>query len=96
MHHKTIKLIVRKQLKKQYPHWSRFSRKEKKEITRKVLSDIVADYDFNQAVEEPREALLGLQQQMPTTEIIKNEELQFVDQLLDYRIINCLLANEGV
>jgi len=125
MHHKNIKLIVGKQLKKQYPHWSRLSRKDKKEITRKVLSEIVADYDFNQAVEEPREALLGIQQQMPSKEIIKldemarlidkvnksritklsnykrsplfikNNELQFVDQLLDDRIINSLLANEG-
>ena len=32
MHPKDIKLIIRKQLKKQFPNWKRLSRKEKKEI----------------------------------------------------------------
>ena len=125
MHHKNIKLIVRKQLKKQYPNWNRLNRKEKKEIAQKVLLELVAEYDFNQAVTAPHEALLGIQQQMPTKGIIKldemsqlvdmvnksritklsnykrspiyikDKELQFVDQLLDDRIINRLLANEG-
>lgn len=47
MHHKNIKLIVRKQLKKQYPNWNRLSRKTKKEIVRKVLAEAVSDYDFS-------------------------------------------------
>lgn len=125
MHHKNIKLIIRKQLKKQYPNWNRLSRKEKKEIAQKVLVEFVADYDFDQAIDTPREALLGIQQQLPTNGIIeldemaqlvdtvnksritklsnykrspiyiKDKELQFVDQLLDDRILNRLLANEG-
>jgi hypothetical protein len=125
MHHKNIKFIVRKQLKKQYPNWNRLSRKEKKEIAHKVLLEFVAEYDFNQAVAAPQEALLGIQQQLPTKGIIKldemaqlvdtvnksritklsnykrspiyikDKELQFVDQLLDDRIINRLLANQG-
>ena len=39
MHHKNIKLLVRKQLKKQYPNWNRLNRKIKKEIARKVLAE---------------------------------------------------------
>jgi hypothetical protein len=125
MHHKNIKLIVRKQLKKQYPNWNRLSRKEKKAIAQKVLLEFVAEYDFKKAVAAPQEALLGIQQQMPAKGIItlddmsqlvdmvnksritklsnykrspiyiKDKELQFIDQLLDDRIINRLLANEG-
>jgi hypothetical protein len=42
MHHKNIKLIVRKQLKKQYPDWNRLSRKEKKEIAQNVRLNIIS------------------------------------------------------
>lgn len=125
MHHKDIKLIVRKQLKKQFPNWKRLSRKEKKEIANKVLSELVAEYDFKQTVTTPKEDLLGIEQQMPSKGIInldsmaqlvdtvnksrviklsnckrsaiyiKDKELQFVDELLDDRILNRLLANES-
>jgi hypothetical protein len=37
MHHKNIKLAVRKQLKKQFPDWKRLSRKVKKELARKKI-----------------------------------------------------------
>jgi hypothetical protein len=30
-----------------------------------VLLEIVAEYNFNQAIAAPQEALLGIQQQMP-------------------------------
>ena len=125
MHHKNIKLIVRKQLKKQFRNWNRLNRKEKKEIAQKVLAEIDAEYDFDRAVDAPREALLGIQQQMPTKGIInlekmahlvdtvnksritklsnykrsaiyiENQELQFIDRLLDDGILNRLLAGEG-
>lgn len=125
MHHKDIKLIVRKQLKKQYPNWNRLNRREKKAIAEKVLAEFAAGYDFKQTVAAPKEELLGIEKQMPTKGIIKLEdmaqlidsinknriiklsncerssiyikdkELQFVDELLDDRIINFLLANEG-
>lgn len=125
MHHKDIKLIVRKQLKKQFPNWKRLSRKEKKEIAKKVLSELVAEYDFKKTVTAPKEDLLGIEQQMPNKGIInlddmaqivdtvnksriiklsnckrsaiyiKDKELQFIDELLDDRILNRLLANEG-
>jgi hypothetical protein len=125
MHHKNIKVMVRKQLKKQFPNWNRLTRNEKKEIAEKVLSEFVAEYDFKQTVVAPKEDLLGIEQQMPTKGIIqleamaqlvdtvnknriiklsnckrspiyiKDKELQFVDELLDDRILNRLLANEG-
>ena len=47
MHHKNIKLRVRKQLKVQYPRWNRLNRKTKKEIARKVLIELITDYDFS-------------------------------------------------
>jgi hypothetical protein len=42
------------------------SRKEKKEIAQKVLSELVAEYDFKKTVTAPKEDLLGIEQQMPT------------------------------
>lgn len=125
MHCKNIKLIVRKQLKKQYPNWNRLSRKEKKELVQKVLLEVYTDYDFQQTITEPLDHLLGIEKQVPTKGImnledmkhlidtvskftiiklsdykrphryIKDKELQFIDKLLDDRIINRLLAPEG-
>ena len=43
MHHKNIKLIVRKQLKNQFPHWKRLPQKNKKELARKVLAEVVSE-----------------------------------------------------
>jgi hypothetical protein len=45
MRHKNIKLIVRKQLKKQYPNWKRLPEKIKKELAGAVLAEAVAEYD---------------------------------------------------
>lgn len=125
MHCKNIKLIVRKQLKKQYPNWNRLTRKEKKEIAQKVLLEVYRDYDFQQTVTEPLDHLLGIEHQASTKGVmnledmghlvdtvnkcsifklsdykrpnryIKDKELQFIDKLLDDRIINRLLAPEG-
>ncbi len=124
MHHKNIKLIIRKQLKKQFPNWKQLSRKQKKDIARKVLSEVVAEYDFKQDVDAPVDELLGIDGQVPKGVIrldemarytdminknslmqfssykrspiyIKDEELAFVDGLIDNTIINRLLAYEG-
>ena len=51
------------------------------------MLEIVAEYDFNQAVTAPHEALLGIQQQMPTKGIIKLDEMsQLVDMVNKSRI----------
>jgi len=125
MHHKNIKLLVRKQLKKQYPNWRLLSKKEKKEIARKVLAEVTAAYDFKTDITASPSELLGIEQQVTTTGIIpldkmaqfiemmnknniirfcgykrsplyiKDEELRYIDELIDDRIINRLLAYDG-
>lgn len=125
MHYKNIKVIVRKQLKKQFPHWKRLSRKQKKAFTRQVLDEVAAEYDFNGTITTPKEELLGIEEQTSLKGIInlekmarfiemftssnivrinryqrspvyiEDEELQYVDELLDDRIINRLLAYDG-
>ncbi len=125
MHHKNIKLLVRKQLKKQYPNWNRLSRKIKKEIACKVLAEVTAEYDFKGDITAPLSELLGIEQQVDTTGIItlhgmadfinmirknsivkfnnykrsplyiKDEELRYVDELIDDRVINRLLSYDG-
>jgi hypothetical protein len=125
MHHKNIKLIVRKQLKNQFPNWKRLPKKNKKELARKVLTEVVAEYDFKQEVNTPVDQLLAIEGQHPAKGIIKLEkmarliekvnstriinfsnykrsrtyindkELNFIDKLIDNRMINCLLAHAG-
>jgi hypothetical protein len=125
MHHKNIKLIVRKQLKKEFPNWKRLPKKTKKELAQKVLAEVVAEYDFKQEIKAPTEELLAIETQLPAKGIIKldemarlidmvnnskiikfnnykrssiyidDEELQFIDKLIDDGIINRLLAYDG-
>lgn len=125
MHHKHIKRLINKQLKKQFPNWKRLTKKIKKGIAKKVLEEVTTDYDFNQTVSISREELLGIQQQVPTKGIvnlaemaefinkihnsrilkfsnynrspiyIKDDELRFIDELIDDEIINYLLFYSG-
>ncbi len=125
MHNKNIRRIVRKELKQNYPNWNRLNRKTKKEISRKVLEQVVNEYDFKQEISASPDELLGVEQQVPTKGIIslgqmadivresknnniiklcgesrfakyiKEEELRFIDRLLDNEIISRLLTYEG-
>lgn len=125
MHHKNIKLIVRTQLKTQFPNWKHLPKKTKKELARKVLAEVVAEYDFKQEIEAPIDQLLAIETQLPSKGIIKLDEmarlvekvnsnkiikfsnykrsrnyvddveLQFIEKLIDNRIVNCLLAYDG-
>jgi len=125
MHHKNIKLTVRKQLKKQFPNWKRLPKKTKKELAKKVLAEVVSEYDLKQVVNAPVEELLAIETQSSAKGIIKldemarlvdladsniikklsnynrspiyidDEELQFIDKLLDDRLINRLLSYDG-
>ena len=74
MHHKNIKLIVRKQLKNQFPNWKRLPKKEKQELARKVLAEVVTEYDFKQEVIAPIDQLLAIEGQHPAKNIIKLNE----------------------
>ncbi|HID35948.1 MAG TPA: transposase [Ghiorsea sp.] len=118
-------MIVRKQLKNQFPGWKRLPKKNKKELARKVLAEVVAEYDFKQEINTPIDQLLAIEGQYPgkgiikldemaqliekvnSTKIIKfsnyrrsriyisDKELQFIDKLIDNRMINRLLAHDG-
>ncbi len=88
MHHKNIKTIIRKQLKKNYPNWKRLSRKEKKEIARKVLDEVVSGYDFNSEIETSYEDLLGIEEQKVIAGIMTLEEM---GSLIESRDNNILL-----
>jgi hypothetical protein len=124
MHHKNIKLLIKKQLKKQYPNWSRLGKKTKKEIARKVLAEVTSEYDFKGDIIASTPELLGIEEQLIIAGIftleemarlvdmfdndlvkfnsykrsplyIKDEELRFIDELIDDRIINRLLSYDG-
>jgi len=125
MHYKDIKHRINKQLKKQYPNWKFLSKKSKKDIAKKVLEEVLADYDFSKSPSVSRETLLGIDQQVSSKGIIslnemaefitkidksrivklssyerssiylKDEELRFVDELIDDGVINRLLAYDG-
>lgn len=125
MHHKNIKLTIRRQLKNKFPNWKRLNRKTKREISQKLLAEFEAEYDFSHDVVASKEELLGIEHQVSDKGIItlrkmasfidmindnriikfsnykrapiyiKDNELQFVDELLDDRIINRLLSYDG-
>ena len=63
MHHKNIKLMVKKQLKKEFPNWKRLPKKMKREISNKVMAEVTANYDFNQEIAAPVAELLGIENQ---------------------------------
>lgn len=57
MHHKNIKAIIKKQLKKKYPHWRSLTRKEKRSIATMVADEAVKGYDFKKTIQTPLEEL---------------------------------------
>jgi hypothetical protein len=75
MHHKAIKAEIRKQLKIQFPNWQRLTKKEKKGMAKKVLAEVVKNYDFKQEVTTPIEVLLGVESQLPTASIMNLDEM---------------------
>jgi hypothetical protein len=125
MHHKNIKRIVRKQLKRNFPNWRSLNKKRKREIAREIVDEVLNGYDFSDQLNIPVEELIGIGNQMPTAGVmsldemaqfidnmqnrnlfnfrkvakkssnIKEEELKFIDGLLDDQIINRLLSYEG-
>ena len=80
MHHKNIKAIIRKQLKTNYRAWNRLKKREKREIAKKVLDEVVADYDFGKEIETDKLELLGIEQQELTSGMMNLDEMaQFID-----------------
>lgn len=75
MHHKDIKAQIRKQLKTEYPNWHNLNRKEKKQLARKVLAEVVNDHDFSKEITTPVTELIGLSGQQPTKGIMTIEQM---------------------
>lgn len=59
MQEKDIKRLVVKQLKKEFPHWSGLTKKEKKDLAKQVLEEVVSGYDFTEEVQVPLNELTG-------------------------------------
>lgn len=88
MHHKNIGLMVKKQLKKDHPHWQRLTRKEKKELAQQVTQTVIRDYDFKQEIDTPLEELIGIDNQTPNKDII---HLDKMDKMIDDFYKNALI-----
>jgi len=76
MHHKTIKAIVRKQLKVNYRHWNSLNKKAKKRIAKKVLEEVKRDYSFDDEIKISEAELLGIENQLPTPGIMNLEDME--------------------
>ena len=86
MHHKNIKVIVRKQLKTQFPNWKRLGRKVKQTLVKQVLAEVEAKYDFNIPVTTSKEELLGIEGQASYKGIINLQEMaRFIDMFCLFR-----------
>jgi len=59
MHEKNIKRMVVKQLKKNFPHWSRLNKKMKKSLAKQVLEETYNSYAFDQEITAPLHELTG-------------------------------------
>lgn len=125
MHHKNIKLTVKRQLKKDHPNWHSLTKKEKKELAKQVTEAVISEYDFKQEINSPVEDLIGIDNQVANEDIITldemntliddfyktsfinprklkkfrvniyDDQLKFIDNILDNNIINRLLSYKG-
>ena len=59
MHDKNIKRLVKKQLKQRFPEWNRLTKREKKELAKRVLEEVVRTYSFDKDIKAPVHELLG-------------------------------------
>jgi len=53
MQEKDIKRLVIKQLKRDFPDWSRLTRKEKKKLAKEVLEEVTSNYPFGEEITVP-------------------------------------------
>jgi len=75
MHSKNIRRMVIKQLKKKFPRWSRMTKKNKKELTQKIMSELEHNYDYSQSLDVPIEELIGIESQQPSDGIRSLSEM---------------------
>jgi hypothetical protein len=75
MHYKNIKLIIKRQLKKDHPNWRSLTKKEKKQLAKIVTETVIDDYNFTNEVETPVEELIGIDNQCINEDIITLDEM---------------------
>ncbi len=75
MHHKNIKVIVKRQLKKDHPNWHSLTKKEKKTLAKQVTEAVIDDYDFKQDIDTPVEKLIGIENQVVNKDIMTLDEM---------------------
>jgi DDE family transposase len=99
MHHKNIKVIVKRQLKKDHPDWRSLIKKEKKELAKQVTEAVINDYDFKQDIDAPVEELIGISNQVINEDIIALDEMNalidgfYKNSLIDVGKIKTLRIN---
>ena len=80
MHIKNIRKTINKQLKSKHPHWKSMTRKDKNQLAREVVDEVVKNYDYSQSLDLPVEALAGIDNQTPSGGIRSLSEMaEFID-----------------
>jgi len=80
MHIKNIRKTINKQLKSKHPHWKSMTRKDKKQLAKEVVDEVVKNYDYSQSLDLPVEALTGIDNQTPSGGIRSLSEMaEFID-----------------
>lgn len=99
MHHKNIKVIVKRQLKKDHPNWRSLTKKEKKALAEQVTEAVINDYDFKQEIDTPVEELIGIDNQVINEDIMTVDEMNaliddfYNNSFIDVRKIKKLRVN---
>jgi len=99
MHHKNIKVIIKRQLKKDHPDWYRLTRKEKKALAKQVTEVVISNYDFKQDIDTPVEELIGIDNQVINEDIMTLDEMNvmvddfYKNSLIDVRKIKTFRVN---
>ncbi len=89
MHHKNIKLIVKRQLKKDHPNWRSLTKKEKKTLAEQVTKAVIDDYDFKQEIDVPAEELIGIDNQAINEDIMTLDKMNtLIDSFYKNSVIN--------
>lgn len=78
MQEKDIRRLVIKQLKKQFSHWARLTKKEKKKLAAQVLEEVLSGYAFGKEIRVPLNELTGTPR-VPSGLISLREMEHFVD-----------------
>jgi len=88
MKKKHIKALVRKQLKKEYPNWTRLTKRDKKSIVKEIVDEVISKYDSEKDTDMPLEELLGISDQMPSDDMMTLSEMaEFIESHQSSKLI---------